>query len=136
MIDSFTYDHSTRILVLTGTDLPNVTENITHVHFAHTHCTIDWDTVDNSTLTCTLDEDPTCGDHLPILTSHIGIIPVDDTVSAETITCVLTSVYPSSSLNLLGGDNLTFSGSMLPKVLSTSAISIKFDDADQTICVP
>jgi hypothetical protein len=136
MIDSFTYDHSTRILVLTGTDLPNVTANLTHVHFAHTHCTIDWDTVDNTSLTCTLDEDPTCGDHLPMLTSLIGIIPVDETVTAETITCVLTSVFPSSSFNLLGGDNLTFTGSMLPKVLSTSTVSIKFNDKDETICTP
>jgi hypothetical protein len=31
---------------------------------------------------------------------------------------------------LLGGDNLTFTGSMLPKVLSTSTISIKFNDTD------
>jgi hypothetical protein len=44
---------------------------------------VDWDTVDSSTLTFTLDEDPTCGDHLPILTSLIGIMPVDEIVRAD-----------------------------------------------------
>jgi hypothetical protein len=29
---------------------------------------------------------------------------------------------------LLGGDNLTFTGTMLPKVLSTSSVAIKFSD--------
>jgi hypothetical protein len=173
MIDEYTYDHSSRILVLTGTDLPNTTANISSINFAHTHCTIDWDasatvedlgecsnndtSVDDNglnctaydtdaslcglndtstfnsttdccacsggtynatysqTLTCTLDEDPTCGDHFPILYSNIGIIPLNETLPAETITCTLTSIWPSSSLNLLGGDNLTFTGSMLPK---------------------
>lgn len=130
MIDSFTYDLSTRVLVLTGTELPNVAANISHVYFAYTHCTIDWTTVDDSTLTCTLDDNPTCGNHIPILTSRLGVIPVNEAVTAESITCVLTSVFPSSNLNLLGGDNLTFTGSMLPKALSTSTVSIKFNDAD------
>jgi hypothetical protein len=136
MIDSFTYDLSTRVLVLTGTELSNVTEDIEHVYFAQNHCTIDWTTDDNSTLTCTLDEDPTCGEHIPILTTRFGIIPVNETVSAESIACVLTSVYPNSNLNLLGGDNLTFTGSLLPKALSTSTVSIKFNDPDQTVCTP
>jgi hypothetical protein len=39
-------------------------------------------------------------------------------------------------LSLLGGENLTLSGSMLPKSLSTSTVSIKFNDADETLCVP
>jgi hypothetical protein len=30
-ITSFTYDHSTKVLVLTGTELPNVTSNISSV---------------------------------------------------------------------------------------------------------
>lgn len=128
-ITAFTYDHSTKVLVITGTDLPNVTSNISSVDFAHTHCTIDDTTLSDTNLECTLDEDPTCGDHMPILTSVLGIIPVNDTlVTAETITCTLTSLFPDNTLNLLGGDNLTFTGTMLPKVLSTSAVSIKFSD--------
>jgi hypothetical protein len=83
----------------------------------------------NTSLECTLDEDPTCGIHLPILTSKLGIIPNSDQLVAEEITCTMTSIFPSTSLNLLGGDNLTFTGTMLPKVLSTSTVSIKFSDS-------
>jgi len=137
--------------VLTGTDLPylaaiastfdqveqiNATVNISRIDFALTHCTIDWDTVDNTTLTCTLDEDPTCGDHFPIFTSTSGIIIVNETLTAETVTCTLDSIVQPSTLSLLGGENLTLSGSMLPKSLSTSTVSIKFNDADETLCVP
>jgi len=135
-ITGYTYDHDTKKLVITGTDLPNVTANISSVDFAHTHCTIDETTLTNETIECTLDEDPTCGDHLPILTSTLGIIPVDDTLNYETIYCTLTSLFPDSTLNLLGGDNLTFTGTMLPKFLSTSSVAIKFSDTAETTCTP
>lgn len=128
-ITAFTYDHTTKKVVITGTELPSALTDISSVNFAHTHCTIDKSTLSDTNIECVLDEDPTCGDHVPILTSLLGIIPVNDAVSGETITCTLTSLYPDSSLNLLGGDNLTFTGTMLPKVLSTSAVSIKFSDS-------
>jgi hypothetical protein len=48
----------------------------------------------------------------------------------------MTSIFPSTSLNLLGGDNLTFTGTMLPKVLSTSSVSIRFSDTQTTNCIP
>jgi hypothetical protein len=48
----------------------------------------------------------------------------------------MSSIFPTTTLNLLGGDNLTFTGSMLPKVLSTSSVSIKFSDTQQTNCIP
>jgi hypothetical protein len=136
-VTAFTYDDSTRTLVLTGVDLPDGTvNNIESVYFALTHCTVDLTTATNETIECTLDEDPTCGEHSPILTSNLGIIPNHENVTAETITCTLTSLFPSTSLNLLGGDNLTFSGSMLPKELKTSTVSIKFNDVHETECIP
>ena len=48
MIHDFNYDHSTKLLELTGINLPNVTSNISSIDFALTPCTIDWDLV-NST---------------------------------------------------------------------------------------
>lgn len=105
------------MLTLEGTDLPNVTANISSVYFALTHCTIDESTLTDTSLECTLDEDPTCGDHLPILTSTLGVIPNADGLVAEEFLCTLTQIFPSTTLNLLGGDNITFTGTMLPKNL-------------------
>lgn len=135
-ITGFTYNHGTKVLVLEGTDLPNVTSNISSINFAHTNCVLDESTLTETGVECTLDEDPTCGTHLPIYTSILGIIPNSDQLVAEEIDCTISSIFPDTSLNLLGGDNLTFTGTMLPKVLSTSTVSIKFNDAQQTSCIP
>jgi hypothetical protein len=39
-------------------------------------------------------------------------------------------------LNLLGGDNLTFTGSLLPRDAAQSTIEINFDDDTKTTCKP
>jgi hypothetical protein len=135
-VTGYAYNHGTKRLTLEGTDLPNVTANISSVYFALTHCTIDESTLSNTTLECVLDEDPTCGDHLPILTSTLGVIPNSDSLVAEEFTCTLTSIFPSTTLNLLGGDNITFTGTQLPKNLDTSTVSIVFNDTNQTTCIP
>ena len=135
-ITGYSYNHNTKLLVLEGNDLPNVTANISSINFAHTNCVLNESSLSNTSLECTLDENPTCGIHLPILTSTLGIIPNSNQLVAEHIECTVTSIFPSTSLNLLGGDNLTFTGTMLPKVLSTSEVSIKFNDALQTNCIP
>lgn len=135
-VTSYGYNNVTKVLTLEGTDLPNTTANISSVYFALTHCTINESSVTNTSLECTLDEDPTCGDHLPILTDILGVVPNSDTMVAEEFTCTLDSIFPSSTLNLLGGDNITFTGSQLPKDLSTSTVSIIFNDTNQTECVP
>jgi hypothetical protein len=124
------------VLTLEGTSLPNVTANISSVYFALTHCTVDESTLTNTSLECTLDEDPTCGDHLPILTSTLGVVPNADNLVSEEFLCTLTQIFPSTTLNLLGGDNITFTGSLLPKNLQTSNVSIIFNDTNQTNCIP
>jgi hypothetical protein len=43
---------------------------------------------------------------------------------------------PSQDLNLLGSDNITFTGTFLPKDLSKSTVSILFDDSQSTNCTP
>mmetsp|Transcript_41643 Transcript_41643/g.63602 ORF Transcript_41643/g.63602 Transcript_41643/m.63602 type:complete len:261 (+) Transcript_41643:1983-2765(+) len=41
-----------------------------------------------------------------------------------------------TNLNLIGADNITFTGTNLPRTLSTSTVSIKFSDDLTTECVP
>jgi hypothetical protein len=41
-----------------------------------------------------------------------------------------------TKLNLLGGDNVTFVGTNLPRDLSQSTVTITFNDNQGTLCVP
>ena len=81
-ITSFTFDESTKKLVITGVDLPSVIENITSVQYALSYCTVDPSSVSATNIECTLNQDPTCGDWTPILTSKLGVIPNSDSLAA------------------------------------------------------
>jgi hypothetical protein len=107
---------------------------IRHVEFAHSLCTVS--AASNSSLTCTLEHEPVCGDHVPKLVSVYGLVNNTDTVTPMTITCTVSSVHPTTQLNLLGGDNLTISGTQFPWKLSTSEVELKFNDAQETSCIP
>jgi len=74
-ISSFTFDEGTKKLVITGVELPSVIENITSVEYALSYCTVDPSTLTDTHVECTLNQDPTCGDWTPVLTSHYGLIP-------------------------------------------------------------
>ncbi len=58
-----------------------------------------------------------------------GYVNNSASLTAETITCTVTTVHPTTDLNLLGGDNLTISGTHLPVVLERSTVTIRFNDA-------
>ena len=81
-ISSFTFDESTKKLVITGVDLPSVIEDITSVEYALSYCTVDASTVSATNIECTLNQDPTCGDWTPILTSGLGVIPNSESIAA------------------------------------------------------
>jgi len=134
-ITAFTYTESTKKLVITGVNLPSVLSNISSVEYALAPCTVDNSTLSNTTLECTLDKEPTCGDYKPILTSVLGVIPTTDAVSPQTITCTVSVASPATGLNLLGGDNITISGTNLPHNLITSNISVTLSDTQNTQCV-
>lgn len=120
--------------MLTGTDLPVNSSMVRHVEFAHSKCTIS--AISNESLTCTLDYEPVCGDHLPSLYSIYGLVNNSVNLTDETITCTVTSVVPTTQLNLLGGDNLTISGTQFPWNIETSTVDVKFTDNQTTSCVP
>jgi hypothetical protein len=123
-ITSFTFVESTKKLTIVGTALPTVIDS---VEFALARCNVD--TATDTLVECVLEKEPTCGDYKPILTSMLGIIPVASGVNAHTVQCTITAAQPNTGLNLLGGDNITLSGSNLPHTLETSIVSIKFSDA-------
>lgn len=133
-VTAFTYTASSRQLQLTGTDLPVNSSMIDYVEFAHSRCTVS--SASATSLTCVLDYEPVCGDHLPKLVAVDGQANNSAALTAETITCTISSVVPTTELNLLGGDNLTISGTQFPWNLETSVVDITFNDAQATKCVP
>lgn len=52
------------------------------------------------------------------------------------MSCSISTLTPSQALNLLGSDNITFTGTYFPKDLSKSTVSILFDDSQATNCTP
>jgi hypothetical protein len=97
--------------------------------------------VDPATLTgtnidCTLVKEPTCGDHIPVITTQLGQVPNEAGVKAVTVTCTITEIHPFKDLNLLGHDNITITGTSFPHELETSTVEIAFDDEKKTACLP
>ena len=109
-VTAFTFDASTKKLVLTGTSLPDSVSKIRQITFSQQTCTIDATSLSATHIECTLDQEPTCGDWLPKLVSTLGVVPNAASLTANTVTCVIASAAPISNLNLLGGDNITISG--------------------------
>lgn len=134
-ITSFTFDESTKKLVITGIDLPASMDGITSVEYALSYCTVDESSLTGTNIECTLNQDPTCGEWTPILTSDLGVIPNTESLETQTVLCSISGAEPSTSLNLLGGDNITISGTNLPHNLKTSTVLIKFSDSQETECV-
>lgn len=125
-VTGFTFTASSKQLQLTGTNLPANASMIRHIEFAHSLCTLT--AVSNTSVTCTLDYEPVCGDHLPKLVATHGLVNNSNTLTAETITCTVSAVQPTTMLNLLGGDNLTITGTQFPWKLETSTVELKFND--------
>lgn len=131
-VTNFTFTESSKELKLFGTAFPNDTSEIRYVEFAHTTCGVTG--LNETSLNCTLVSEPVCGDHVPSLVTNQGLVLNNANMSAATINCTIASVHPTTKLNLLGGDNLTFTGAKFPHDLTTSTVEITFDDG--TNCVP
>jgi hypothetical protein len=81
-ITSFSLDSVTNQLTIEGTELPTDLNKIQSIQFAKEKCipVVPESGLVSTTLKCTLENTPTCGEHLPILVSVDGAIPVDSTV--------------------------------------------------------
>lgn len=81
-------------------------------------------------------DEPVCGDWHPEIYSSKGLIPLNSAAQKLTVDCTVTSIYPSSDLNVLGHDNLTISGTNFPRYLQDNTIEIEFDNAEKSRCTP
>lgn len=131
-ITKFEYRQSIKQLTITGTSLPKDAKEIQHVEFAQSHCTVS--KLSETELVCTLDHDPVCGEYVPTIKTVKGNLKNSDSLEKLKLACEITVVTPDKDLNPLGGDRLTFSGSLLPRDVHQSTIEIKFDE--KTTCKP
>lgn len=87
-------------------------------------------------LECILDREPTCGTWVPKLTATLGVIPNAADIASLEVLCAVTAATPDFDMNIIGGDNITISGEHFPWDLVDNNITVNFNDADSTPCVP
>jgi len=133
-VTAFTFDAATSTLAITGTSFD--VSNIKEIWFAKSKCTVDPSTLTATNIDCTLAREPTCGTFIPIVIADMGIIPGNAALVGVEVACTVTGATPLGNLNLLGGDNITISGTNFPHELSDSTVVLNFDDSQTTTCVP
>jgi hypothetical protein len=133
-VTAFTFDAASSELTITGTDLPANDSMVRGVMFAKSPCIVT--AASPTSLTCMLIETETCGNHVPYITSVMGLVNNTAALTPLTINCAVSAVQPTTQLNLLGRDNLTFTGTNLPWWLNTSTVTIAFTDNSNTKCIP
>jgi hypothetical protein len=67
----------------------------------------------------------------------MGVIPNHADLASVNVDCAITAAEPDFDLNIIGGDNITFSGEHFPWSLQENGntITVVFDDADSTACI-
>lgn len=105
------------------------------IRFANTDCIFDNSTSTHGELHCILADAPTCGEWLPEVYSDHGLIPLDPNTAKIKVDCTVTAITPNTDLNVLGGDNLTISGTNFPKFIADNTVSIGFSNSEGTKCV-
>lgn len=133
-ITEFTYTKASKVLVITGTDFPALSADIQKVWYAMTECTIDKSKYTQTSIECTLTKEPTCGDHKPKVITRWGLVPYKTALADQTILCSISGMHPFNDLNLLGGDNITLTGTNFPHQVEGSTFELKFDDTLTTAC--
>ena len=133
-------------LTLTGTELPDNVSKIQSIKYAGSLCTPVTPviaegeegvvgTLSGTEVVCTLDREPTCGTNwIPNLTTFFGDVANADSVTGQDVACTITSVVPDTPLNLLGKDNITFTGTNFPHEIEGNTFELKFDNNMQTVC--
>lgn len=112
--------------MLTGSNLP--TSDYT-LSFGGAACaTSPAPTLSPTDFTCTLAHEPSAGNHKAEIRVAGGLIPFANGVSDINIPLVTSSVSPTS-INPLGGAELTITGSGFP--LKTNLVEVKFSDSTE-----
>lgn len=139
-ITAFTYVEATRVLTITGTELPDNLSKLQSISFAGSACTSTAGAegvLSGTTVECTLDREPTCGTWAPHLTTFFGNVANAADLASQDILCTITSMVPDtevSPLNLLGQDNLTFTGTNFPHELEGNTFELTFSNNEATKC--
>jgi len=105
------------------------------IRFANTDCIFDNSTSTHGELHCVLADAPTCGEWIPEVYSDHGLIPTDPSATKIKVDCTVTAITPNTDLNVLGGDNLTISGTNFPKFIADNTVDIGFSNSEGTKCV-
>jgi hypothetical protein len=108
---------------------------VKRIRFANTECIFDNSTSTHTQLECVLADEPTCGEWIPEIYSAHGLIPTDPSTAKIKVDCTVTAITPNVDLNVLGGDNLTISGTNFPKFVADNTVDIGFDNSESTKCV-
>jgi hypothetical protein len=77
-VTGFSFADSTFVLTVTGTNLPTTIDGMQDIIFADTFCIIDESSLTGTSIECTLESDPVCGDHVPVVHATLGYIPTSD----------------------------------------------------------
>ena len=71
-------------------------------------------------------DEPVCGTWNPEVYSMLGLLPIKTDVTKIQVDCTISDVAPKIDLNVLGYDNLTFTGTNFPRYLTDNVIDIEF----------
>ena len=112
-------------LIIDGTNLPT---DVTSVKLANSECGVI--TASTTQITCTLTTSPAAGSWDVKVTDASGLIPVDASVGKINVALTVTAVSPSTDLNQLGGDTLTFTGEGFDNLAANTQITF----SDGTSC--
>lgn len=136
-------------MLVKGTELPDNVSKIQSISIALSTCTpvpTDAETgaLSGTEIMCFLDRAPVCGDWAPEVTTFLGNVPIQEGLTPSRVECTIASVFPEvftevpeddfSPLNLLGNDNLTFTGTNFPHELAGSTFDLTFSSNDQAKC--
>jgi hypothetical protein len=128
-------------LTVTGTNLPDNTSKIQSISIAQSTCTPEATdeegTLSGTEIVCALDREQVCGNWMPKVTTFLGDVPVAESVSAQTITCAVSSMTPDTStspLNLLGDDTIVFTGTGFPHEMEDSTFDLVFSSHESAKC--
>lgn len=92
------------------------------------------ETLTATSLECTLEREPVCGTYIPNVTTPKGNVPNAEGVTGTVVVCTITGMSPDTTLNLLGYDNITFTGTNFPHNIDDSTFDLKFSDEKETLC--
>jgi hypothetical protein len=139
-VTSFTFVENTKLLTITGTELPDNVSKVQSITFAGSQCTIsglsvvDEGALSGTEVQCVLDRAPTCGTWVPALTTFLGNVANAEGLAGQEIQCTISDVQPNTEMNLLGQDNITFTGTKFPHEMEGNTFELTFSNADATKC--